>query len=160
FIEVGAAMQLADVWVNGTHKLQHQGGYAPFTVDVTGDVATGGADNVIAIKLDSNPSPNFPPGRTGVDFQYHGGLYRHVTLHVTSPLHVTDAVYANRVAGGGVFVTYPSVSTTSATVSIKTNVINEGTAAKSATVVSRLMDAGGQMVGSATSSASIAAGAS
>ncbi len=53
FIEFGAAMQLADVWVNGTHKAQHQGGYAPFTIDVTGDVAYGGADNVIAVKLDS-----------------------------------------------------------------------------------------------------------
>ena len=80
-------------------------------------------------------------------------------MHVTNPLHVTDAVYANKVAGGGVFVTTPSASTSSATVSIKTNVINESTASKNATVVSRLLDAGGQMVGSATSTASVAAGA-
>ena len=112
----------------------HQGGYAPFTVDVTADVTTGGADNVIAVKLDSNANSNWPPGWPRVDFQYHGGLYRHVTMHVTNPLHVTDAVYANKVAGGGVFVTYPSASTTSAMVSIKTNVINESTASKSATV--------------------------
>jgi len=159
FIEVGAAMQLADVWVNGTKKISHQGGYAPFTIDVTADVTTGGADNVIAVRLNSAPNASWPPGRTGVDFQYHGGLYRHVTMHVTNPLHVTDAVYANKVAGGGVLVTFPSASTSSAMVSIKTNVINESSASKSATVVSRLLDAGGQMVGSAMSTASIAAGA-
>jgi hypothetical protein len=159
FIEFGAAMQLADVWVNGTHKIQHQGGYAPFTIDVTSDVSYGGADNVIAVKLDSNPNANWPPGRTGVDFQYHGGLYRHVTMHVTNQLHVTDAVYANKVASGGVFVTYPAASASSATVSINTNVINESTSTKSATVVSRILDAGGQMVGSAMTTASINAGA-
>ena len=159
FIEFGAAMQLADVWVNGTQKISHQGGYMSFTIDVSGDVSTDGSDNVIAVRLNSNFSTSFPPGRSGIDFQYHGGLYRHVTMHVTNPLHVTDAVYANKVAGGGVFVTYPSASTSSATVSIKTNVINESTASKNATVVSRLLDAGGQMVGSATSTASVAAGA-
>jgi Glycosyl hydrolases family 2/Glycoside hydrolase family 2 C-terminal domain 5/Glycosyl hydrolases family 2, TIM barrel domain/Glycosyl hydrolases family 2, sugar binding domain/Domain of unknown function (DUF4982) len=160
FVEFGAAMQLADVWVNGTHKITHQGGYAPFTIDITGDVTYGGADNVIAVKLDSSPNANWPPGRTGVDFQYHGGLYRHVTLHVLNPLHVTDAVYANRVAGGGVFITTPTATTGSAMVSIKTNVINESTASKSATVVSRILDSGGQMVGMTSSSATVAAGAS
>jgi hypothetical protein len=160
FIEFGAAMQLAEVWVNGVHKLQHQGGYAPFTIDVTADVAYGGADNVIAVRLDSSPNASWPPGRTGVDFQYNGGLYRHVTMHVTNALHVSDAVYANRVAGGGVFVTYPAATTTSATVSIKTNVVNESTATKSATVVSRLLDTGGQMVGMAMTTSNVNAGAS
>jgi hypothetical protein len=159
FIEFGAAMQAADVSVNGTKKISHLGGYAPFTIDVTADVTTGGADNVIAVRLNSAPNAAFPPGRTGVDFQYHGGLYRHVTMHVTNPLHVTDAVYANKIAGGGVFVTVPAATTSSAMVSIKTNVINESAASKSATVVSRILDAGGQTVGSATSTASIAAGA-
>jgi hypothetical protein len=158
FIEFGAAMQLADVWVNGVHEITHQGGYAPFTIDVTGDVVIGGADNVIAVRLDSNPNANWPPGRTGVDFQYSGGLYRHVTMHVTNALHVTDAVYANKTAGGGIFVTTPAATTTSATVSIKTNVINESTSSKSAMVVSQLMDPGGAMVGSATSTMQIAAG--
>jgi len=159
YVEFGAAMQLADVWVNGTMKTSHQGGYAPFTIDISGDVSYGGADNVIAVRLNSNFNANFPPGRSGVDFQYHGGLYRHVTLHVLQPLHVTDAVYANKVAGGGVFVTYPAASTSSAMVSIKTNVINESTASKSAMVVSRLLDSGGAMVGSAMSTATVAAGA-
>jgi len=162
FIEFGAAMQLADVWVNGTHKVQHQGGYAPFTVDVTADVAYGGADNVISVKLDTRVNPNWPPGKNDapIDFQFHGGLYRHVVMHVTNALHVTDAVYANKTASGGVFVTYAAGATTaSATVNIRTNVINESTSSKSATVVSRLVDSGGTQVGMAMASSTIAAGA-
>ena len=162
FIEFEAAMQLADVWVNGTHRVQHQGGYAPFTIDVTSDVTYGGADkadNVIAVKLDGAPNAAWPPGHTSPDFQYHGGLYRNVNMHVTNALHITDAVYANKVAGGGVFVTYPAVSANSATVNVATNVINESSTTKSATVLSEIVDTDSQVVGSATSTASIDPGA-
>jgi len=97
-------------------------------------------------------------GRENPDFQYYGGLYRNVTLHITNNLHVTDALYANKVAGGGVFVTYPAVSTASATVSIKTDVINENTASKNCTVLSELVDAQGNLVGSSTGAMTISAG--
>lgn len=158
-IEFGAAMQLADVWVNGTHKVQHEGGYAPFTIDVTSDVLYGGADNVISVKLNSNANGSWAPGWDGVDFQYHGGLYRNVTMHVTNPLHVTDAVYANKVAGGGVFVTYPSVSATSATVAVVTHVLNESSVTKNTTLLCEVVDAAGNVVGSDVApSTAIAAG--
>jgi hypothetical protein len=159
FIEFEAAMQLADVWVNGTHKVQHQGGYAPFTIDVASDVTYGGSDNVIAVKLDGAPNAAWPPGNASPDFQYHGGLYRNVNMHVTNTLHITDAVYANKVAGGGVFVTYPAVSASSATVNVATNVINESSTTRSATVLSEILDTDNNVVGSATSTSSIDPGA-
>jgi hypothetical protein len=158
FIEFEAAMQKADVWVNGVHKILHTGGYAPFTLDVTLDVSFGGIDNVIAVALDSGPGLLWPPGRTDVDFQYHGGLYRDVNMRITNPLHVTDPVYANKVAGGGVFVTYPAVDTGSATVNVKTNLFNESPVTKSASVLSEIVDAAGQVVGSDSSTSDIAAG--
>jgi hypothetical protein len=159
YIEFEAAMQVADVWINGTSVAHHEGGYAPFTIDATGIVVYGGGDNVIAVKLDNNANSNWAPGQSGVDFQYGGGLYRDVHMYVTDKLHVTDAVFANTVAGGGIFVTYPSVSTGSATVNIRTNVINENAAAQSATVISNIVDAGGNVVGTATTATSIGAGA-
>ena len=166
FIEFGAAMQKADVWINGTQialngpaSPDHVGGYLPFTVDATTLVSYGGADNVIAVRLDSTPNSNFAPGNSNPDFQYHGGLYRDVKIHVTDPLHVTDAVYANQVAGGGVFVTYPSVTSESATVNVQTDVLNENGNAQSATVISTLADASGNIVVSATNTVSIPAAA-
>jgi hypothetical protein len=155
FVEFEGAMQTADVWVNGWKKLRHEGGYTPFTIDVTDDVVFDGTENVIAVKVDSNANPNFAPGWNGVDFQYHGGLYRDVWLHKTNRLHVTDAVYANEVAGGGVFVTYPTIGPSSATVAIQTHIANEYPDARTATLVSELADPEGKVVGSATDSATI-----
>ncbi len=57
-----AAMQVADVWVNGTHRLQHVGGYLPFRVDLTRDVERGGPV-VIAVRLDNRDNPSVPPGK-------------------------------------------------------------------------------------------------
>jgi hypothetical protein len=62
---------------------------------------------------------------------------------VTDKLHITDAVYANTPAGGGVFVTYPSVSAGSATVEVKTNILNEDASAQNATLVSTILGAQG-----------------
>jgi hypothetical protein len=76
WVEFEAAMQTAQVWVNGVSVATHNGGYTPFTIDLTSAVTYGGADNVIAVKIDNNANANWAPGWSGVDFQYHGGLYR------------------------------------------------------------------------------------
>ena len=154
FIEFEAAMQAADVWINGVHAALHQGGYAPFAIDVTSELDFG-HDNTIAVKVDSRANGGWAPGWSGVDFQYHGGLYRNVKLHVMNLLHVTDPIFANKTAGGGVFVTYPAVTADSATVSVNTNVINESSTAKSASVFSDLVDKAGQIVGSAMATQAI-----
>jgi hypothetical protein len=158
-IEFEAAMQSADVWINGAKKLRHAGGFTPFTIDVSADLAFDGTENVVAVKVDSRANRDWAPGQPVVDFQYYGGLYRDVRMVVTDRLHVTDAVYAGKAAGGGVFVTYPKVGTDSATVDIKTNVLNENAQAKTAVLVSEIVDAGGNMVGAASTEAEIPPGA-
>ncbi len=89
-----AAMQRADIWVNGEHRLTHTGGYLPFEVDLTQDAATG-RDLVVTLSLDNRDDKTFPPGRPqkSLDFTYAGGLYRNVWLEVTSPTYLQD-VYA------------------------------------------------------------------
>ena len=59
-----------------------------------------------------------------------------VWLHTTAKLYVTDAVYADTVAGGGIFVTYPVVNSASAQIQIKTQVKNENPTSKTCTVKS------------------------
>jgi beta-galactosidase len=124
-IEFEAINTRADVWVNGTliPTTPHYGGYLPFTVDMTNYVNFGGADNVIAVKADNTDDTSTPIGNSGW-FNW-GGIYRDARLHITDKLHVTDAVDANIVAGGGIFVTYPSVTTALAQVQVKTHIKNE-----------------------------------
>jgi beta-galactosidase len=142
FVEFEGAMQVADVWVNGTHVTTHFGGYAPFTVDLTDLLKDGGEDNVLALRLDNTDNPDVPPGKPqkDLDFVYFGGLYRNVHLVVTDRLHVTDPVYADKAAGGGVFVTYSNVNAMAATVEVKVNVKNEHDSARQCVVAAYLLD--------------------
>jgi beta-galactosidase len=157
FIEFEAAMQVAEVWVNDTKKTTHQGGYLPFTIDITDVARYGAAENVISVRVNNSNNNNVPPGtnQANLDFCYFGGIYRDVYMHITDKLHVTDAVYANKVAGGGVFVTYANVSTASAQVTIKTDVFNENTTARNCKIKSEIVDTSNQVVGTKIDSMSI-----
>lgn len=118
-----AAMQKAEVYLNGEKIMTHEGGYSPFVIDLTG-LVNYGETNVIAVKIDSSPNTNFAPGKTNPDFQYWGGIYGEAYLTVKDPVHITDAVEADTTAGGGVFITAPEVGTESAVVKVKTQVEN------------------------------------
>ena len=118
-------MQKAEIWVNGKHAGTHLGGYLPFVIDLTPFVA--GHDRVtVVLLLDNNGSKDFPPGSNRIDFTYQGGLYRPVRLVVTNPVHITNAIEANRVAGGGVFVRCLSADKESAVVLAQTDIRNDG----------------------------------
>jgi beta-galactosidase len=149
FLEFEGAMQTDTIWVNGIQKLVYLGGYNPFSIDITGDLQYG-VNNVIAVVLNNNVNTNVSPGEQP-DFFFYGGLYRDVNIHLMDSLHITDAVYANKIAGGGVFVTDSAVSTTSAIVNVKTDVLNEGGGAKNCMLTTTLIDSIGGIVQMATS---------
>ena len=126
FVRFGGAMNSADVWINGKHILSHTGGYLPFTVDITAEL-TLGAPNNITVEVDNRDNLQIPPGKpiNTLDFCYYSGIYRHVELIITDKVHITDAVYADQVAAGGVFITFPQVNTEKAVLNIKSSVKNE-----------------------------------
>ncbi|MBN1127417.1 MAG: beta galactosidase jelly roll domain-containing protein, partial [Chitinispirillaceae bacterium] len=159
FVEFEGVTQRAQVWVNGVSKGSYEGGYMGFVFDITGQVSFTG-ENVIAVKIDTRPNAGWAPGKLDVDFRQYGGLYRDAWLHITDKLHVTHELFANTVAGGGVFVTYPSVSQSSAAVNVKTQVINEDGVTANCTIVSDIIDVTGAVAGTATATALIAALAS
>jgi len=156
FLEFEAVNTVADVWVNGIHLTTHCGGYLPFTVDLTSVAEFGGAENVVAVKADNTDNPNIPVGNAG--WLNWGGIYRDVNLLVTDRLHITDPVFADEVAGGGIFVTYPEVDETAATVHVKTHVLNENGSAVSCTVKNSVLDAEGTEVAGDTTSAQSVSG--
>jgi beta-galactosidase len=125
YLKFEGAMNVADVWLNGTHLIRHQGGYLPFVAELTGGLNFDG-ENLLAVRLDNRDNPVTGPKPLALlDFNTYGGLYRNVWLIAKAPLHITDPILASREAGGGVFVTFPEVTGQRALISVKTHVSNE-----------------------------------
>ena len=125
-IEFEGAMHLADIWINGKHIIQHAGGYTPFVIDGT-DHLKWGEPNEILVRLDNRNNSLIPPGKPveDLDFNYYGGIYRDVNFIVKNKIHITHPIFANKIAGGGVFVTYQAVTKDKAIISVQTHVQNE-----------------------------------
>ncbi|MCX6237618.1 MAG: DUF4982 domain-containing protein [Bacteroidia bacterium] len=130
-----AAMQVAKVYLNGELIQTHLGGYLPFQVKLDGKVKFG-KQNCILVELDNRNNPLVPPGKqlATLDFNYYSGIYRNVTIEIKNKLHISDPITADRVAGGGLLVTYSDVSEKSAKMNILVDVENESVSAKPASV--------------------------
>jgi beta-galactosidase len=123
---VGAAMQTARVFVNQQEIAQHAGGYLPFEAELTGFIS--GKDTCeILLRIDNRENADIPPGKpyAELDFCWYGGLYRSVELRIRPALHITEAISAGVVAGGGLFGRTLSVSDAAAEVRIETHVSNQ-----------------------------------
>ena len=135
-IEFDGIFRNSTVWVNGHLMGNHPSGYVPSSYDLS-DVLRYGSEgrNVILVKVDATDYEGW---------WYEGsGIYRHVWLIKTDKIHV---------ARYGTFVTTPSISDKEAVVNIKTTLQNEYKSVKSVTLVSKIVDAQGQVLDRLTSS--------
>lgn len=98
----------ATVYLNGEKVFFHQYGYTPFEVDLTEKLLYG-KENVVTVQVDHQDQSRWYTG---------SGIYRHVFLQVTDPVHVLT---------NGTYITTPEVNAESATVAVETMVKNEGT---------------------------------
>ena len=121
FLDFDGAMSHPKVFVNGKLAGEWAYGYSSFRVEITDFVKPGSA-NLIAVRLDNPPnSSRWYPG---------GGIYRHVRLEKTSPIHV---------AHWGVFVQTPKVSKAAAQVLVESTVDNQSAHAADMTVRQELL---------------------
>lgn len=143
-----AAMGKQDIYLNGKKIQEHLGGYLPFTVNLTEHQVHPGDSCLLAVMTDNSNDKSYPPGKTQytLDFSYHGGIYRDVWMIGKSPVGITDAVEANKVGGGGVFVHFDHISEKSAEVFVNTEVENKEKRARTVTVETVLADAQGTVV--------------
>lgn len=119
-LDFEGAMNESQVWLNGELVAQHRGGYLPFSVNLTSQLVEG--DNTLMVRLDNRDNPITGPKPLEIlDFNLFGGIYRNVWLRVENPIHISNAVAANKVASGGVFVTYPLISKERAQLAVKTH---------------------------------------
>jgi beta-galactosidase len=139
-LEFDGAYRETMVVFNGFYIGVHSGGYDPFQFDVT-DFVYPGQKNVLLVRVDATLSDGW--------FYEGAGIYRHVWLVKTNPLRVKQwgTFVSAKVAGGD------------ATVSIRTEVENQGKRAQNARVTSTILDPSGKPVGKAAAPpASVAAG--
>src|SRR5579863_2279936 len=116
---------------NGFYIGQHSGAYDPFSFDVT-DFATPGGRNVLLVRVDATLSDGW--------FYEGAGIYRHVWLVKTNPVHVRK---------WGTFVS-SKVNVGGAALSIRTEVRNDSKDAQTARVTSTILDPPGNPVGKAS----------
>jgi beta-galactosidase len=115
------------VWVNGHYLKREASGYSGFQVDIT-DYLNFGGRNVVAVRVDAT---------TQEGWWYEGaGIYRHVWLTQTGPLHV---------APHGSFVR-ASVNGDSADVTVDTTVRNDANTGDSFALEHELRDPAGRVV--------------
>ncbi len=68
-VHFGAVDYCATVWVNGALAVQHEGGYTPFSVDLTDLLAPGGAQTIV-VRAEDDPEDLAKP-RGKQDWQLH-----------------------------------------------------------------------------------------
>ncbi len=127
------------VWINGFYVGTERSGYSSFHYDVTNYINFGGA-NVVVVRVNAS---------LGEGWFYEGaGIYRHVWLTKTGPLHVAHdgAFVASTVEDPG--STHPT-----AEVAARVTVANDGNKEARFTWEAEIADAGGKIVASSREAA-------
>ena len=83
FIDFDGAMLASTVYLNETRLGLHQGGYTPFSFELTQHLRPG--ENVLTVYVDSTENEQVPPYGRLVDFLTFGGIYRDVFLRAVEP---------------------------------------------------------------------------
>jgi beta-galactosidase len=116
----------SEVWLNGRFLGKHPSGYTPFGFDIT-QTARYGAENVLAVRVDPRQFEGW--------WYEGGGIYRHVSLTATDPLHVAawGTYVASKVPNGD------QGADAEAELTIQTTVKNDGAVPVQCSVASRIV---------------------
>ncbi|HVT80420.1 MAG TPA: DUF4982 domain-containing protein [Phycisphaerae bacterium] len=98
FLEFEGMRQAADIFLNGKQVGLYENGVSPYGVDITSGLNFSG-DNVLALHLTN--STGYIEKSSGIGFRWnandfnpaHGGINRHVLLHLTGPIYQTLPLY-------------------------------------------------------------------
>jgi beta-galactosidase len=126
-VEFDGAYRESMVAFNGFYIGRHSGGYDPFSFDLT-DFAITGAPNVLLVRVDATLSDGW--------FYEGAGIYRHVWLVKTAPVHVKK---------WGTFVR-SEMQGSRAVVSIRTEIENHSSSASQVRITSTIFDSSGAEV--------------
>lgn len=129
-IEFDGAFRNSIVWVNGFYCGTAISGYTPFTYNIT-DYINYGGQNTIAVRCDAFMEEGW---------YYEGaGIYRHVWLNKTMPLHVAQY---------GTFVT-TTINQNQANIEVRTTVNNNYNKPVTFNITENIIDANGKTIATA-----------
>jgi len=113
YVVFDGVMANSDVWINGFHLGKRPYGAVSFYYELTGHLNFGtGAQNVLAVRCDNSQQP--------ASRWYQGaGIYRPVRLVILNDIHLEP---------WSTFVTTPVATKDSATISVRSTVVNESDA--------------------------------
>lgn len=117
------------VWLNGHYLGTEPSGYSSFSYNIT-DYLNYGGENVIAVRADATMEEGW--------FYEGAGIYRHVWLNKTSPMHVAE---------NGTFVT-SNVNNDNAVITASVTLINEGKVNRSFNIVQTIVNSEGKTIAS------------
>ncbi len=89
FVEFAGVMTAATVFINGTRLGAYQGGYTPFSFELTPHLHWQG-DNVLLVEVDSTERADIPPFGGQIDYLTFGGIYREVVLRIVAPTYIEN----------------------------------------------------------------------
>src|SRR5262249_23633789 len=113
YIDFDGAMIACEVFLNGRKVGENEGGYNPFSFDITEYLNETG-ENLLVVRLDSTERPDIPPYGFVVDYLTFGGIYRDVSLQYVDPVHIKN-----------VFVRTKDVLTENPTIEVDITVVNQ-----------------------------------
>ena len=142
FVEFEGVYMNSEAWLNGQSLGRRPYGYSTFQYELTPLVKFGGETNVLAVRVFvQQPSTRWYSG---------AGIYRHVWLTLTDPVHVTH---------WGTTVTTPAASDGQAEVRVQTEVLNQRAADAPFEVETLIRDRAGRTVARQSKAGRASAGA-
>ncbi|WP_018755716.1 beta-galactosidase GalA [Paenibacillus terrigena] len=126
-IEFDGIFRDSQIWLNGYYLGRHESGYTSFRCDITDCVSFDGP-NVLVVRADASQVEGW--------FYEGAGIYRHVWLVKSNPMHVAHlGTYVVSEVGDGF-----------AELTLQTSIVNEDDLEKACTIESAIYDADGRCV--------------
>lgn len=88
FIDFEGVMISSQVWINGHYLGEYDGGFTPFSYDLTDHLQAG--ENILQVRVDSTERADIPPFGFIVDYLTFGGIYREVSLRYVPTTFIAD----------------------------------------------------------------------
>src|ERR1022692_291574 len=152
FLEFEGMRQAGDIFLNGKPVGLYENGVTAYGLDISGAVHFGNQENVLAVKVDNRTT--YVERSSNTAFQWnsndfnpdHGGINRHVWLHLTGKIYQTLPLYYGlETSGAYVHTSNFNIAAKTADVAVDSEVRNASGDRATVALTAVIVDAAGQI---------------